>query len=235
MFCKNCGAPLGSNAKFCEQCGVKVDRGSGALEQVSNTPEQNADTTESGYPFDSLRATKDQPSTIAVAEKLKKNKKLIIIATIAVVALVAVLYFSLGQGGSGNADEKLGYFDGNEWGMTLDQLKKKYPSGYGSDTYVVDFDSLWGIKGADADALFYLDSGGLYKVSIMITVDEVYYSSSDIHTQMQDRLNGLYGHYTIGDIGKDWNTDKSNIMLSKLFYYIILEYKDVTHPDDSVA
>lgn len=99
MFCKNCGAQLDDDAKFCERCGTVIKRivSESAAQNMNVSDLTESETTESAENVQNNRMH-EQP-------KKKPQKKMIVGAVAAVFVLVIGLLLSgaLGNGSNGNA------------------------------------------------------------------------------------------------------------------------------------
>ena len=99
MFCKNCGAQLDDDAKFCERCGTVIKRivSESAAQNMNVSDLTESETTESAENVQNNRMH-EQP-------KKKSQKKMIVGAVAAVFVLVIGLLLSgvLGNVSNGNA------------------------------------------------------------------------------------------------------------------------------------
>ncbi len=153
-----------------------------------------------------------------------KNKFKII-----VLCLTAILLLSACGQGASTKKESLGYYDNNEWGMSPEEIKEKYPDcDVEDDGIYLDVKSFWGIEGADAFMckLSFKDDK-LYDVELLFLTDLD--EGSGIFTQIRQKLIELYGP----DVLRVWTTEKSIIELKSSFA-ISLRYRDIQYADDEI-
>ena len=92
MKCKKCGFEMADNAKFCPQCGAKADE-----EAMSSVNTQNNDENEKNDAEEVVTENDKEQEGISNEKGSKfsdNKKKILIIASIAVVIIICLLYTS---------------------------------------------------------------------------------------------------------------------------------------------
>ncbi|SFG57632.1 zinc ribbon domain-containing protein [Oribacterium sp. WCC10] len=189
-----------------------------------------------GYPIEDILAAKE----IEEKEKVEKEKQLKhqlfakrikVTFTIVIICLMLAIAFVIAH-----QPDRSGLFDGIKWRSQLSEIELKYPDGWmvnekdGKTSYYIRIEQYESIDGVSAlVSLQFDDNDLLYKVFIVVMVDEdilPYYKAAQ---QLKHRFENLYGESSRIDNTEYWNTSESKIELWHLNAMITVIYYDVNH------
>lgn len=146
-------------------------------------------------------------------EKRTQIKKLPVLLGIVVLIIIA-LFFVIRI--IGNNSSK-GYYDGNKWGSSREEIKNKYgenisESYLSSDALAMFLTKYNGIEGIDAMVQFEFDEDdGLNTVLLIIANTESQMSDSEAYDMIINSLTETYGESEEVDYGLSWETKESLI------------------------
>lgn len=178
MFCKNCGAKLDDDARFCEKCGITITRKD--IEKTATITTENLQ--ESTHPKAGL------PKEALVPQKLSKSKILAIIC-IGIFAIAmgtfCLIRFTGGHSGNQNVYQEINFNNGAHFAYDDARLyfiadyneddddESLYSTDYngGHKTLIADAENIIRIRVVDGK-IYYQESHEGYSIGSMTTTGE---------------------------------------------------------------
>lgn len=222
--CPQCGRQISDKATRCIHCGIDLKSTWIQTKICAECGNENSvDATECIYCGCPLEEKEESPivevgEPISVqkvfVEQPKDNKKKIVIPAIALLVIVVILLLFTRN----NVDH--GYFDNNKWGMSREEIEKKY--GDNITESFLDEDALaqytsnyMGIENLNSMVQFeFNDKDELYQIFLMIS-NESQMSNAEVYNMVVDKYTKAYGDSEETEYGLIWKTDKTQIAMKQ--------------------
>lgn len=195
----------------CSECGAEIS------DMSASCPKCGCPTQES------INVNKQQKRQIA-------KKKVITIGTVIAVVIILILIVN----GIGNKSDDMGYYNGVEWGMSLDQVTDKLDAETieytEEDSIACSIKNYDGIDGVNALVSYdFGEDNGLHEIYVFLDNSDLSsYSTETLMNQYVDKLDELYGEHEEDGIMLVWTSEKSKIEMIKFTgSSVSIAYKDI--------
>lgn len=143
-----------------------------------------------------------------------KSRKPVVIGILIILVIVVMLLLVARN----NVDH--GYFDNNKWGMSREEIEKKYgdritESFLNEDALAQYTSSYMGVENLNSMVQFeFNDNDELYQIFLMI-LNESQMSNSEVYNMVADKYTKAYGDSEETEYGLIWKTDKTQITMKQ--------------------
>ena len=221
-YCKNCGAPLREDSKFCQDCGSKVEIQQPIDEEINFCPNCGKELEDDAYFCEHCGANLANPLPKSNSEDFIEKYKIPIIVGGIIIFLIIVGIFVLGSSNTGSSQIELPAQTVTV-GAEYFEIPGRFhtsPTSFDIDTQggVVSFSQSWS---DDTDSFnIAILSGGAYNVDL----ESVVASEGGVHKNLMG-YDGYYNEIDVGDYSFAFVLDDKICVVEASSPYIFDEIK----------